>query len=326
MQSDMGAYMARDQLQLMESAIILAEVLHFSRAARRLKITQPALTKQIAELEKRVGAQLFSREKQTVSLTDEGRIFIEHARVCVFHGKRAMQSVETTARQSESVLSIGRSPYIDPFFVSTLLTVRLPLFPDLKLDLLSRFSLDLVNDILAGTLDLAIVTDPPESPSLSTVQIAEAPFFMTMSTEDELAHRRFLTLDDLNERAWVLFERHVHPPLYELIIDLAKERNIHPKKINHIVAAEEALPFITQSNAVAFLGRSGALRLTKSASSRSPRGIAIRPLQEEALLLKTFVASRADNSSKLASELLRAFIRKLGKFTEGSQLSLPLGV
>jgi DNA-binding transcriptional LysR family regulator len=235
-----------------------------------------------------------------------------------------MQSVQTAARESESVLSIGRSPYIDPFLVSTLLTVRLPLFPDLKLDLPSRFSLDLVHEVLAGTLDLAIVTDPPESPSLSTVQIAEAPFFITMSAEDALAHQQSLTLDALDEREWVLFERHVHPPLYELILDLAKERHIHPKKIHHFVAAEEALPFITQSNAVAFLGKSGALRLTKSASSRSPHGIAIRPLHEQTLSLKTFVASRADNGSKLASELLRASVRKLGKFTEGTQLILPM--
>jgi len=317
--------MARDQLKLMEAAIVLAEELNFSRAARRLHVSQPALTKQIAELEDRLGVRLFNREKQVVSLTDAGRAFIQHARLCVFHGKRAMQAVQTAARETESVLSIGRSPYIDPFLISTLLTVRLPLFPDLKLDLPSRFSLDLIHDVLAGTLDLAIVTEPPESPALSTVQIAQAPFFITMAAEDELAHRQHLTLDDLSDREWVLFERHVHPPLYELILDLARKRNVNPRKIHHFVAAEEALPFITQSGGIAFLGKSGALRLTKSAPSRSPRGIAIRPLQEENLLLKTFVASRADNGSKLASELLRAFMRKLAQFTEVKQLVLPMG-
>jgi len=65
--------MARDQLKLMEAAIILAEELNFSRAARRLHISQPALTKQIAELEGRLGVRLFDRDKQTVSLTDAGR-------------------------------------------------------------------------------------------------------------------------------------------------------------------------------------------------------------------------------------------------------------
>jgi hypothetical protein len=104
-----------------------------------------------------------------------------------------------------------------------------------------------------------------------------------MSTEDYLTRHQHLTLDDLTVREWVLFERHVHPPLYELILDLAKKRNVHPTKIHHFVAAEEAL------------------------------------------LLKTFVASRADNGSKLASELLRVFIRKLGQFTEVKQLVLPMG-
>jgi DNA-binding transcriptional LysR family regulator len=206
--------MARDQLKLMEAAIVLAEELNFSRAARRLHISQPALTKQVAELKNRLGVQLFSRDKQTVSLTDAGRAYIEEARLCVFHSKRATHAVHSAAREIESVLSIGRSPYIDPFLISTLLTVRLPLFPDLKLELPSRFSLDLIHDVLAGTLDLAIVTDPPDSPVLSTLLISEDPFFITMSAEDGLAHQQQLKLDDLSEREWVLFERHVHPPLY----------------------------------------------------------------------------------------------------------------
>ena len=325
MLSDTGAHMARDQLKLMESAIILAEELHFSRAARRLHISQPALTKQIAELELRVGAKLFNREKQVVSLTDAGRVFIESARLCVFHGKRAIQAVQIAAREIQSVLSMGRSPYIDPFLVSTLLTVRLPLFPDLKIDLPSRFSLDLVHDVLAGTIDLAMVVAPPESPALSSVQISETPFFITMSAEDNLAHRQSLKLDDLRDREWVLFERHVHPPLYELILERAAEQNVRPAKIHHFVAAEEALQFIAQSGAIAFLGKSGALRLTKSVSPRLPRGITIRPLNEEGLSLKTCITSRADNDSKLASELLRAFVRKLAQFTEVKQLVLPMG-
>jgi DNA-binding transcriptional LysR family regulator len=208
--------------------------------------------------------------------------------------------------------------------ISTLLTLRLPLFPDLRLELPSRFSPDLVHEVLAGTVDLAIVTDPPESGALSKVQIAESQFFIAMSVENDLADHQQLILDDLGEREWVLFERHVHPALYELILDVAKERNVRPTKIHHFVAAEEALVFITQSNAIALLEKSGALRLTKSASSRSPRGIAIRPLQEDALRLRTFVASRADNDSRLASELLRAFVRKLAQFTEVKQLILPM--
>jgi hypothetical protein len=260
--------MARDQLKLMEAAIVLAEELNFSRAARRLHISQPALTKQVAELENRLGVQLFSRDKQTVNLTDAGRAYIEEARLCVFHSKRATHAVHSAAREIESVLSIGRSPYIDPFLISTLLT---------------------------------------------------------MSAEDDLAHQQQLKLDDLGEREWVLYERHVHPPLYELILDLSKKRNVHPTKIHHVVAAEEALPFITQSRAIAFMVKSGALRLTKTACSRSTRGIAIRPLNEDALLIKTCIASRADNGSKLASELVRSFMRKLGQFAETKQLVLPIG-
>jgi DNA-binding MarR family transcriptional regulator len=154
--SDNGSKYGTRPTEVDGAAIILAEELNFSRAARRLHISQPALTKQVAELESRLGVLVFNRDKQMVSLTDAGRAYVEQARLCVFHSKRAVHTVHTAAREIGSVLSVGRSPYIDPFLISTLLTARLPLFPDLKLELPSRFSLELIHDVLAGTLDLAI--------------------------------------------------------------------------------------------------------------------------------------------------------------------------
>lgn len=287
-------------------------------------MSQPALTKQIAELEDRLGVALFSREKQVVPLTDAGGAFIEHARLSVLHSKRAIQAAQTAAREIQSAISIGRSPYIDPFLISTLLTIRLLLFPNLKLDLPSRFSLDLVHDVLAGTIDMAMVTEPPDTPALSTIQVNESPFYIAMSAEDDLAHRQHLNLNDLRGREWVLFERHVHPPLYERILELAKSKNVHPSTIHHCVMAEEALPFLAQAGAIAFLGKTGALRLTKSVSSRLPKGVTIRPLIEDSLSIKSYVVSRSDNDSKLASELLRTFMRKLSHFTAVKQLVLPI--
>jgi DNA-binding transcriptional LysR family regulator len=77
-----------------------------------------------------------------------------------------MQGVDET-------FHVGRTPYADPFLVSTLLSVQLPLFPRLKVDLVSKFSIKLIDDLLAGVLDLAIANDPPESPLLTCVQVLD---------------------------------------------------------------------------------------------------------------------------------------------------------
>jgi DNA-binding transcriptional LysR family regulator len=316
--------MARDMMKLMEAAIVLAEELNFSRAAKKARTSQPNLTKQIAELEGRLGLLLFDRDRQGVTLTDAGRAYVEEARMCLLHGKRATQAAQSAVRDVDAVLNIGRSPYIDPFLISTLLALRLPLFPQLKIELSSGFSCDLVHDLLAGCLDLAVVTDPTESLLLSMAQISESPFYIAMLAEDQLSRREYLTLEMLDGREWVLFEREVHPPLYDSILLLAQTRAISPTKIHHVITAEEAFPFVARSKAVAFLNKTGALRLTKFAPPLPNQGVAIRPLREDALSLKTYLASRADNDSKLASELLRAFMRKLSQLTEVKQLSLPM--
>jgi DNA-binding transcriptional LysR family regulator len=189
--------MARNDLKLMEAAITLAEELNFSRAAQKLRITQLALTKRIAELEDRLGFSLFARDHQIVEVNDSGRAFVAEARLSVLHGERAFQAARRAARDIDVVLNIGRSPYTDPFLVSTLLSIQLPSFPRLRVDLTSQFSCDLVHQLLEGTLDLALVTEPPESPLMTTVKVDEAPFYIAMSERDKLAACPSVSLEDL---------------------------------------------------------------------------------------------------------------------------------
>jgi DNA-binding transcriptional LysR family regulator len=171
--------------------------------------------------------------------------------------------------------------------------------------------------LLAGGLDLAIATEPPLSPLLTTVKVAEAPFYIAMSKRDELAAQPSVTLDAMADRGWVLFERRLHPPLYDSVIKLAEERKIAPAKIQHITAPEEAYQFVADGSHIAFLVKAGALIMARN-------GITVRPLLEKTLLLKTYLASHADNRSKVASELVRAFVRKVSDVGKGQQLSLPI--
>jgi len=142
--------MGQNDIRLMEAAIALAEELNFSRAAQKLHISQPALTKRIAELEGRLGVPLFARDHQMVEVNDSARAFVEEARLSVLHGERGFQAARRAARGVDVVLNIGKSPYTDPFLVSTLLSIRLPLFPHLRVELTSQFSCELVHQVLGG--------------------------------------------------------------------------------------------------------------------------------------------------------------------------------
>ena len=301
----------------MESATMLSEELHFSRAAQKMGISQPMLTKNIQDLETLIGGPLFVRDRKNVILNDAGRAYVQQARLALLYGERAVQAARAVMHDADVLLYVGRSPYTDPFLISTLLSIELPLFPRLKIELSSRYSFDLVHDLLAGALDLAIATEPQESPLLTKVQIAESPFYIAMAKRDELAGYPSVTLEMMAGQRWILFERRLHPPLYDSVLHAAEQQNIGPSKIQHITTPEEAFPFVVDGSAVAFLVKAGALLMARN-------GVTVRPLAQPDLRLKTYLVSRADNESKLASELVRAFMRKISDVNKYKQLSLRI--
>lgn len=303
--------MAHNRVRFFVAAIALAEELNFSRAAKRIGVSQPSLTRTIYELEAHVGGRLFERNRKTVRVNDAGRAFVEEARMAILHEERAVQSARAAMQDAEVVLNVGRSPYTDPFLTTTLLSLRLPLFPKLRIELSQQFSYDLAHEVLSGGLDLAILTEPPESRRLTTLKIAEAPFYIAMQEDDELAYEDSVTLDMLAGRPWVIFERRMHPPVYDAVMHLADQRMIAPAKIHHVVVPEDAYPFIADDGALAFVVKSGAIRIARD-------DITVRPLNEGPLMLKTYLASRAEEKSKVLSELVRAFMRKLSSFNQAT--------
>lgn len=309
--------MVQNDTKYMEAAITLAEVLNFGRAARKLGMSQPMLTRTIQELEHLVGGPLFIRDKKHCEVSDAGRAYVEKARLSLLYGERAVQAARAVMQDVDVPFHIGRSPYTDPFLTTTLLSIHLPLYPRLRIDLASQYSIDLIHDLQDGMVDLAIANEPSESPLLTQIQIAESPFYIAMARRDPLAAKPAITLDDVNGRKWILSERRLHPPLHDLILESAERRNVRPSSIRHITAPEEAYPFVADNSEVAFLVKAGALLIARN-------GVTVRPLAESSLRLRTFLVSRADDDSKIASEIVRTFVRKLSDMGTYRQLPLPI--
>lgn len=85
-------------LRLLRSAVIVTAELNITRASELVDVSQPALTKQLQELETRLGAVLFERDTQNVELTDAGRAFVPEAELCLYHRERAIQAAKLAAK------------------------------------------------------------------------------------------------------------------------------------------------------------------------------------------------------------------------------------
>jgi DNA-binding transcriptional LysR family regulator len=145
----------------LHAKVVLAEELNFTRAAQILGISQPALSKQITELEEQHRLHLFVQEKGRIAeLTEAGKVFVKEARAALFHTERAIHLAHAAHEGVEHVLRFGYSHYADRAWILALLAVRLPLYK-LKVRLVTWAAIELVHSVLVGEVDLAPVIAPP---------------------------------------------------------------------------------------------------------------------------------------------------------------------
>ena len=299
----------------LRAAVVLAEEANFSRAALKLHMGQSALSKQIAFLEKHLGYDLFSRLDREVVPTAAGEVFVEQARLSLEYQERAIRLSRAANEGAEHSLRVGKSPYTDPFLLTNLLSLRLPLFPNLHIEITSKLAPDLAHDVLAGALDLAFLTGIPMTPRLSSVVVGVQSFFVAMLEDDPLALRREIACADLEDASCILFERHVHPYLYDALMRTAKPAMKPGRTLHHIMTAEEGANLIRRGFGIAVLTQSGAWRIAKN-------GITMRPLDCE-VHLETRLSCRSDSSNRVVRDFFRAFVKRLGTRVDSRPVLLP---
>jgi DNA-binding transcriptional LysR family regulator len=300
------------------AAVILSEELSFTGAAKRLKISQSGVSRRLNELEDRCGFKLFNRDHSNVVITDAGRAFVEEAKLSLIHDERAIESGKAANAGIQSHLTIGHSPYLDPMIISTLFSIQLPLYTNLVLHMQSDFAPELVHGLLTAKLDLALVANPGPNRKLTMVKITEAPLYIASPENGALASKDVLTLEDLQGCTWIVFDRKVHPMLHDMICRRATEQGVVYKNNQYFLSADEAFQLVAEDVGIAFLTKASALRTRRL-------GIAVRPLVDKEIRVELWLASRADNKSKLASEFVRAFMKRIEPIIAPPQMILPLG-
>ncbi len=95
-----------------------------------------------------------------------------------------------------------------------------------------------------------------------------------MAKRDELAANPSVSLSQIDGRRWILFERQLHPPVYDVIIQAAAQRGVRPRSIQHVIAPEEAFPFVSDGSAIAFVLKARALLMARTCQNNRRRVVA----------------------------------------------------
>jgi len=305
------------EVRHLHAVIVLAEELNFTRAAERLHICQPALSKQMAELEQGLGFPLFVRDRKKITdLTEPGRVFVEEARSAVLHAERAVHLARSVSHGSETVLTVGHSPFADRAWISTLLALRLPLYPNLRARLRSRFATDLARGVISGELDLAIVTAPPNDPKITTAVFARIPIYVALPESHRAARKETITLHDLHRDVWGLFSSQANAIAHDAIMSLAQREQIVPDEIHEVLGVSDAFHVVTEQSGIAFISKATAL-------STHLDGVVFKPLSDESLLFDTCLVTRAEETSRLVNQFGREFLKRYSRQSaSAAQMSL----
>lgn len=184
----------------------VAEELHFGRAAIRLHLAQPPLTRQISALETELGFKLFDRTSRTVTLTAQGRSFLPYARGVLEQVELAQVIAGKLAAGTAGQLTLG---YVSSIALSDLFSQAIQAFalrfPDVQLTLVECASGSLGAQVADGRLDIGLSRLLPQDKAVQALSLGEERLVAAVSSESPLARQASVNLAQLSAYPLILF-------------------------------------------------------------------------------------------------------------------------
>lgn len=198
--------------------IAVAEELHFGRAAERLGLAPPALSRQISTLEEELGCVLLTRTTRQVALTRAGLIMLEEAKSILARMDHASRAVREASLASGKMLRIGAIDAASASFVPEALVAFRERYPGVQIKFVEAMTAPLVQMLEAGKLDLAL-TRPPRKPTDCAFEVlrVERPI-VVLNEAHPLAAREHLTMQDLVGEPFVVPSKRIRPFAYDLVM------------------------------------------------------------------------------------------------------------
>lgn len=285
--------------------VAVAEELHFGRAAARLNVAQPALSQQIKQLERELGALLLARTKRRVALTEPGRLFLTEARRTL---AQAALSVEVARGAEAGQIGRLRIGYVDAALWSPLPEVIRAFrerFPRVALTMLERPPSEQPADIRRGIIDLAIGPPPMGDSPVEVTPFTEELGMIAVPSAHPLASREAIAIGDLADAPWVLVPSRIPSRLRDLTFRTAAAAGFTPR------VGQEARDLDTL---IALVSAGLGVTLVPASASRFPRpGVVFRPLAGKSLSFRLVALRRRG----LAPPAVRSFLEVLGEIGRG---------
>jgi DNA-binding transcriptional LysR family regulator len=193
------------ELRHLRYFVAVAETLSFRGAAERLRLSQPALSKQIRDLEEMCGTRLFDRDTTRVDLTDAGVALLQEARLLVARADRLPALVREAAAGRRGQLSIGAQSSVTAAFLPAALAAFHSSYPEVEVNLVELRHRAVVTALREHRLHLGFVpaSEKPCYDGLEVFEVLRSPCAVFMSRQHALARRRDVRLEELVDESFL---------------------------------------------------------------------------------------------------------------------------
>lgn len=220
------------KLHFLRYFTVLAEELHFGRAAQRLSITQPPLSSAIKALEEELGVQLLLRSSKHVELTPAGAAFLEEARQILERVARASNVAQAVAKGMRGRLEIGITGSLLYREVPAIVQDFAAAAPAIELVLREMGTAEQLDALLHGQLHAGFVNASAVPPQLASLALADDEFVLCLPHGHPRAKQAKVELRDVAGERFVMFSREVSPANYDNIIAIFSRAGIHPRTVH----------------------------------------------------------------------------------------------
>src|SRR5271154_3304795 len=270
----------------------VAEDLSFTKAARRLKMAQPPLSRQIRSLETEIGVQLFDRRSGRIFLTEAGCRFLNAVRLVLEQVDLAVDIARQTESGELGTVRVGFGKGLGDV-VSLVINQHMRVFPKIEIDVRDILSGHQSQELLGRKIDVGFSHGPATSLELASEKLFKESLSVVLARTNPLAKRRHLRLKDLSHQTLLLIERSISPNFHDLALTLCRNAGLSPRIVlTESTVYDEAGAMMTASGKGIFL----AVGKNPTHPSFADR-LAILPLREPQAIIEVHTTWRRDESS-----------------------------
>jgi DNA-binding transcriptional LysR family regulator len=284
------------ELRHLRYFVTAAEELNFSRAAARLHVSQPPLSRQIRDLEKEIGAPLFDRTAKGVQLTPAGKSFLEQARQILAHSERAARLAKAVSQGKTGQLTVAFLSPLGGVFLSPALRAFRSKYPLVEVTLVEMVPRKQVDALLDSHIDIGFLArnEAQFEEALALEPVVEVGLVGALPPTHPLTRLRRVPIEKLANESLVFFKRSSAPAMFDWIRDLCRAKGLEPRITKQSDQAQAILDSIAAGIGVSIL---------PEFFQRYHSEVVFRPLAPEPPKIELCMAWRRHDTSEILQSL-----------------------